>query len=127
VEEDAPTSASELAGKADGAGPSTTGDIVEIEGRVLGINEYVTDTGAEISRIYVSRPTIGGEPVRSAYLKACTGPSEDICLESGFEMVELQLEPGAPIVADGLITLVWEKLYYSTYYLDAVSDVVAAG
>jgi len=103
-----------------------TGDIAEIEGQVLGVSEYVTASGAEITRLLVSRPLIDGVPVRSAYLSACTGPTEEACLESGFEMVEVQLQPGSNIVADGLITLIWKKQYYSTYYMNAVTDVVPA-
>jgi len=101
-----------------------SGDIAEIEGTVIRLDQYATSGGAEINRMLVSRPVIDGVYVRSAYLSACVGPSEEACADAGYQMVEMDgVGLGSRIIADGLITWIWHKRYYDTYYMKAVSDV----
>jgi hypothetical protein len=100
------------------------GDIVDIEGQVLEIQAYILNE-AEIYRFMVSRPTIDGEPVRSAYLTACTGPTDEVCQANGFEMVTADgIALGQKIRADGEITMIHVQRYYATYFLKATSDIL---
>lgn len=105
------------------------GDDVSIVGRGYPKNIYETESGAEIYRFFVIRPSIDGLPVRSAYLKACAGPTEEACELSGLQMVEVNREvfnrPYAygPIDTYGIITTISRKRYYDTYYMNATADV----
>jgi hypothetical protein len=106
------------------ASQPAVGDDVHIAGQVLGIQQYFADNGAEIHRFTVSRPTIDGVSARSAYLTACTGTEGD-CAANGYSAVSTEgVGLGSWISADGEITAISVKRYYSTYYLNATSDVL---
>lgn len=101
------------------------GDVVGITGQVLGIQQYFADNGAVMHRFTVSRPTIDGIAARSAYVTACAGP-EDACAANGDSTVSTDgVGLGSWISADGEITAISVKRYYSTYYVNATSDVLA--
>lgn len=105
------------------------GDDVPIVGNGYVQLIYDTAYGAEIYRFYVIRPLIDGEAVRSAYLYACTGPTQEQCELSGFSMVEVNdtvfssLGDYGLIDTFGVITTISEKLYYETYYMLATADI----
>ena len=99
------------------------GDEVLIAGPVLKIQQYLAESGAEMHRFMISRPSIDGVRARSAYLTACTGPSE-ACAADGFDMVSTDgVELGSRISAYGVISMINVKRYYSTYYIDATTDI----
>ena len=101
------------------------GTNVHITGTIIRVQSYVTADNAEVTRYNISRPYIDGQYVRSAWLKACTGPSADACQSAGLEMVSITpgVGLGSKIDAYGLITTISRKRYYSTYYLDATADI----
>lgn len=106
------------------ASQPVVGDVVGITGQVLGIQQYFADNGAVMHRFTVSRPTIDGIPARSAYVTACAGP-EDACAANGESSVSTDgVGLGSWISADGEIIAISVKRYYSTYYVNATSDVL---
>jgi hypothetical protein len=112
--------------------PAVGDEMVLIEGQVLEIVSYFpVDNGTDqpvstapvMYRFMISRPTIDGTPARSAYLTACTG-TDATCQEYGFSAVSTDgISLGSQINAYGTITAINVKQYYSTYYLDATSDI----
>jgi hypothetical protein len=84
-----------------------------IEGQVLEITMYQSDSGSTMYRFMIARPTIDGTPARSAYL---TADSTEVTVPDSIPL-------GSQISADGTITAINVKQYYSTYYLDATSDI----
>ena len=103
------------------------GQEASITGRIIRSWGYITENGSEMRRYLVARPTIDGEPIRSAYLNACTGPSARQCEADGHGMVGIDREValGSRIDSFGLVTSIRKKLYYSTYYMDAKGHIQA--
>lgn len=101
-------------------------EVASITGRIIRSWGYITEYGSEMRRYLVSRPTIDGERIRSAYLKACTGPSESQCESDGYEMVDIGagVALGSTIESVGLVTAISKKRNYSTYYMDATADIL---
>ena len=89
------------------------GDDVLIEGQVLEISMYQSKSGDTVYRFMISRPTIDGTPARSAYL---TADSTEVSVPASIPL-------GSQISAYGTISSIIVKQYYSTYYLDATSDI----
>jgi hypothetical protein len=119
-----PPSATKTQPNSGNASQLAVGDVVGIAGQVLGIQQYLADNGAVMHRFTVSRPTIDGMSARSAYLTACTGP-QDACAANGESTVSTDgVGLGTWISADGEITAISVKRYYSTYYVNATSDVL---
>jgi hypothetical protein len=92
---------------------AAVGDDVLIEGQVLEISMYQSKSGDTVYRFMISRPTIDGTPARSAYL---TADSTEVSVPASIPL-------GSQISAYGTISSIIVKQYYSTYYLDATSDI----
>ena len=89
------------------------GEDVLIEGQVLEITMYQSASGDTVYRLMISRPTIDGTAARSAYLTA----------DSTVVTVPESIPLGSQISAYGTISSIVVNRYYSTYYLDATSDI----
>ena len=92
---------------------AAVGDDVLIEGQVLEISMYQSKSGDTVYRFMISRPIIDRTSARSAYLTA----------DSTEVMVPESIPLGSQISAYGTISSIVVNRYYSTYYLDATSDI----
>jgi hypothetical protein len=106
------------------AGAFQTGDTVHMTGSAYVKSTYVTAEGASIYRFFVIRPTVDNTRVRSAYVKACVGPSKATCAASGYKLVSVnQGQFRVRLDTDVELTSVWKKRYYTTLYGKAVSNI----